>query len=471
MAAPEVGGTFGPYRVESVLGRGGMGTVYLATHARLERKVALKVIAPSLAEDGEFRDRFLRESRLVASIDHPHVIPVYDADEMDGVLFLAMRYVSGPSLRAMLRADGILSMGESVRIGEQVGGALDAAHRAGVVHRDVKPANILLAEPDRHAYLCDFGLARRTTAEGATRTGSFLGTADYSAPEQVEGLPVDGRADVYALGGVLFHCLTGRPPFARDSEFATLRAHLEDDPPAAGISPAVDGVLRKGLAKRPDDRYAGAGALSAAFADAAESTRPPAEPATRVMRAPRRRRRLPLLVAALVAVVLALAAGAVWLHGQGGGGDDLQTFVDRVENLLDQSSSGRADVSAAIAAGLNCTISPRVAAQRINSAAEGNRQSVLLQLGSVPQPTAEARSAITKLQLALGKSIEADRHYRDGFADLGATPQPCAFPQNAEFARAADFDREATTAKVAFAELFNPIASRYGARQWKATEF
>jgi predicted Ser/Thr protein kinase len=470
-AAPAVGETFGPYRVESILGRGGMGTVYLATHARLERNVALKVMEPVLAQDDEFRERFLRESRLVASLDHPHVIPVYDADEIEGTLFLAMRYVAGPSLRALLRSEGRLSPGETVRITGQVAGALDAAHAAGLVHRDVKPANILLAEPGRHAYLCDFGLARRTAAEGATRTGSFLGTADYCAPEQVEGGAVDGRADVYALGGVVFHCLTGRPPFARDSEFATLRAHLEDDPPSAGVSPGADVAVRRALAKRPDDRYATAGELAAALAAGAEDTRPPSEPATRVLRAPRRRRPH-LLWVAVGAVVLAMAAGgAFWLHGRGGSDDQLRTFVDRVENLLDQSSSGRADVSAAIAAGLKCSIPPRLAAERIGSAAEGNRQSVLLQLGTVPQRTAAERLAITRLQRAIGKSIEADRHYGDFFTAVGVTPHPCAFPQNADFAQASRFDRQATAAKVAFVDLFDPLAARFGARQWKASEF
>ncbi len=473
MAAPAVGETFGPYHVESVLGRGGMGTVYLANHARLERKVALKVIAPGLAEEDEFRERFLRESRLVASLDHPHVIPVYDADEIDGVLFLAMRYVSGPSLRALLRSEERLPMGETARIAEQVAGALDAAHRAGLVHRDVKPANILLAEPDRHVYLCDFGLARRTTAEGATRTGSFLGTADYSAPEQVEGGPVDGRADIYALGGVVFHCLTGRPPFARDSEFATLRAHLEDEPPAPGVSPGVDAAVRRALAKRPEDRYATAGAFAAALTAAAEDTRPPAEPVTRVLRSPRRRPgpRLLLWLLAGLAVLALAAGGAFWLHGRGGGDGQLRTFVDRVENLLEQSSSGRVDVSAAIAAGLKCEIPPRLAAERITSAAEGNRQSVLLQLGTFPGPTATARQAITKLQLAIGKSIEADRHYRDGFVAVGATPRPCTFAQNAEFAQAARFDQQATAAKADFVKLFNPLAARFAARRWTKTQF
>ena len=170
-----VGDEFGPYTIESVLGRGGMGTVFLARHARLERKVALKVIAPELADDPDFRARFLRESQLAASLDHPHVIPIYDADEIDTVLYLAMRYVDGPSLQALIRESGPLSRGDTLRIAEQIGGALDAAHAAGLIHRDLKPANILLTEADRHAYLCDFGLAKRTSSRGVTHAGSFLG--------------------------------------------------------------------------------------------------------------------------------------------------------------------------------------------------------------------------------------------------------------------------------------------------------
>src|SRR5512132_1070759 len=183
-----------------------MGAVYLATHARLARKVALKVIAPELAHDEDFRARFLRESQLTASLDHPNVIPIYDADEVDGLLYLAMRYVMGRSLQALLRARGALPPVETLWIAEQIGGALDCAHQASLVHRDVKPANILVAEPSEQAYLCDFGLAKRTSSTGMTQTGSFLGTVEYCSPEQVQGQPLDGRADVYSLGCVLFHC-------------------------------------------------------------------------------------------------------------------------------------------------------------------------------------------------------------------------------------------------------------------------
>ena len=170
--APGVGETFGGYTIESLLGRGGMGTVYLATHARLARKVALKVISPELAHDEDFRARFLRESQLAASLDHPNVIPIYDADEIDGVLYPrdALRRAGRACRRCSGRAARCRRT-ETLRIAEQIGGALDAAHRAGLVHRDVKPANILLAEPGDHAYLCDFGLAKRTSSEGLTQTG------------------------------------------------------------------------------------------------------------------------------------------------------------------------------------------------------------------------------------------------------------------------------------------------------------
>jgi serine/threonine protein kinase len=236
--APGVGEAFGGYTIESSLGRGGMGAVYLATHARLARKVALKVIAPELAHDEEFRARFLRETQLAASLDHPNVIPIYDAGEVDGVLYLAMRYVAGPSLRTVLRQRGTLGAEQALAVARQIGGALDAAHAAGLVHRDVKPANVLLSEPDEHAFPCDFGLAKRKDSQGLTQTGSFLGTVDYAAPEQIEGRSVDGRADVYSLACVLFHCLAGRAPYVRDTEYAVLHAHVsEPAPPLSSARP------------------------------------------------------------------------------------------------------------------------------------------------------------------------------------------------------------------------------------------
>ena len=478
---PGIGETFGGYEIESLLGRGGMGAVYLATHARLERKVALKVIAGELANDPGFRARFLQESQLAASLDHPNVIPIYDADEVGGVLYLAMRYVSGPSLQTLLRERGSLSPGETQRLAEQIGGALDAAHRAGLVHRDVKPANILVAEPGSHAYLCDFGLAKRTSSEGMTQTGSFLGTVDYCSPEQVQGETLDGRADVYSFGCVLFHCLTGEPPFSRETQFAVLQAHVFDAPPrVSSIRPdlgtSFDGILATAMAKDRGARYSTAGTLAADFSSRQstsgdEVTLVASRAVPRGRRWPKRRG----LIFASALIVLVLAATAAGLLATRRSGDSgtssakLGPFVDRIENVLDQSAAGRTEIAAALRAGLDCTISARQAGQRIDSVAD-NRQSVLQQLGSLQAPTKEAEDVVTLLQGALQHSIEADRHYRDGF--LSAEPSSgCPLRQNASFRLAGESDVRATAAKRRFVQKFDPLATRFRRRAWSAGQF
>src|SRR5215210_7435145 len=243
-----------------------MGVVYRALQLDLERPVALKLIAPSLAEDPEFRDRFTRESRAAASIDHPNVIPIYYTGEHDGLLYIAMRYVEGSDLRTLVRAEGRLLPERAARIVAQVGSALDAAHARGIVHRDVKPANVLLGGED-HAYLTDFGLTKRLHSAGgaSTHAGGWVGTLGYVAPEQIRGGRVDARADVYALGCVLFHALSGGPPYQRDRDEATLWAHLNDPPPPVSSVPGVpegfEDVLRRALAKDPGERYPSAGDL------------------------------------------------------------------------------------------------------------------------------------------------------------------------------------------------------------------
>ena len=251
------------YRIEAVAGRGGMGVVYRAWHLGLERPVALKVISPGLASQDEFRTRFRRESRLAAALDHPHVLPIYEAGESDGVLFIAMRWVDGIDLGRVLEEERALPLGRAVRLVTQVAGALDSAHARGLVHRDVKPANVLGADSD-HAYLADFGLAKRDDTAGLTETGRWLGTADYAAPEQIEGGEVGPAADVYALGCVLFAALTGGPPFPRESAVAVAYAQVHDPAPAARVSPAMDAVVARALAKRPTDRFGSAGELAAA---------------------------------------------------------------------------------------------------------------------------------------------------------------------------------------------------------------
>jgi YVTN family beta-propeller protein len=248
----DIGTQIAGYGLEESIGRGGMGVVYRAHDLALERSVALKLLAPQLAEDPDFRERFLVESRLAASLDHPNVVPVFDAGEVEGQLYLAMRYVEGTDLKRLLVQEGKLEPGRAIAICSQVANALDAAHARGLVHRDVKPSNVLLDESG-HAYLADFGLTRRLTEQApGFETGLSLGTPAYVAPEQIEGKDVDGRADQYSLACMLHECLTGEPPFPRGSEAATLFAHLEEPPPAA---PGLEAVMARALAKDPAQRY------------------------------------------------------------------------------------------------------------------------------------------------------------------------------------------------------------------------
>jgi serine/threonine-protein kinase len=248
---------------------------------RLDRRVALKILAPALAADELFRRRFAREARSAASVDDPHIIPVFEAGEADGALFIAMRYVPGGDARSLVRRAAPLSPGRVSAIVSSVASALDAAHGAGLVHRDVKPANILVdARPGRpdHVYLSDFGLSKSALSwSGPTGPGQFLGTIGYAAPEQIAGNPVGGRADQYSLACVVFELLSGAPPFPRERPEAVLWAHMSEPPPLLtfrrpGLPAAVDGVLAGALAKAPEDRYAScrdfAGALCTALGPA-----------------------------------------------------------------------------------------------------------------------------------------------------------------------------------------------------------
>jgi hypothetical protein len=270
-----IGSELAGYRIEVPIGRGGMGVVYRAEQLRLGRKVALKLLAPELAENQGFRARFEHESRLAAALDHPNIVPLFEAGEADGLLFISMRYVEGTDLRALLSKQGRLEPERALAIAAQVASALDAAHMRGLVHRDVKPGNILIAgdaAPDlpEHCYLTDFGLTKDTSSPvELTATGTFVGTIDYIAPEQIEGAKPDGRGDQYALACVLFECLTGSPPFPRDEEISVMWAHLQDEPPTATASAphlpvAIDAVIAKALAKAPEERYATCTAMVAA---------------------------------------------------------------------------------------------------------------------------------------------------------------------------------------------------------------
>jgi class 3 adenylate cyclase/tRNA A-37 threonylcarbamoyl transferase component Bud32/tetratricopeptide (TPR) repeat protein len=269
---PTPGTKLGTYVIASEIGRGGMATVYLAEHTALGRKVALKILASDLAEDEEFRRRFVRESRMAAALEHANIVPIYDAGEAEGLLYLSMRYIQGTDLKSLLAQEGTLDPARISAIVRQVAAALDAAHAKGLIHRDVKPANILLerghgADEKERAYLADFGLARSVVQTSShTQAGTVFGTLDYMAPEQMEGKPIDARTDLYALGCVLYECLVGSPPFHRETAASTISAHLHDEPrPPSSIKDtplALDTVIAIALAKDAADRYRSCGELA-----------------------------------------------------------------------------------------------------------------------------------------------------------------------------------------------------------------
>jgi hypothetical protein len=344
------GSVFAGHRIEAVAGRGGMGVVYKARQLSLDRVVALKVIAPALMADEAIRRRFLRESRVAASIDHPHVIPIYYAGEEAGVAYIAMRYVAGDDLRTLVRRSGPLEAGRAAHITGQLAAALDAAHASGLGHRDVKPANVLLGQGE-HAYLSDFGLTKHVLSEGgATKPGHWVGTLDFIAPEQIRGERVDARADVYALGCVLHYMVAGRPPFSPEGEEAKMWAHLTERPPAVsdaapGVPQGFDDVVARALAKDPAERFQSAGDLGRAAAAAASGGRAAARdtvvatgaaapieidtrtagtavaPAAPVATAPPAARRGPrgLAVAGIAGVLLAVVALAAYAMRDGSG--------------------------------------------------------------------------------------------------------------------------------------------------------
>jgi serine/threonine protein kinase len=347
-----VGTDVAGYGIESVLGRGAMGVVYVARQRSPARKVALKLITPAFADDEVFRRRFLREGTAAAAIEHPHILPVYAVGESDGNLFMAMRLVDGMDLREILRGSAELPLDRVERIVGQVGGALDAAHARGLIHRDVKPGNVLVAEqsdpedPD-FCYLMDFGVSTWTASSAATitATGQIVGTANYMAPEQIEGGRVDGSADLYSLGCVLYECLTGEAPFSGRSPAAILYGHVHEEAPAPtstrpGLPPGVDAVTDRALRKVPEQRYAScreltrdlraalAGSSTVTLARSAEPLADPTETLPRIPiakapdRAPtsRSRGRATWVVAAVVTTVLVVAVvGLAFLYRPGRG--------------------------------------------------------------------------------------------------------------------------------------------------------
>jgi serine/threonine-protein kinase len=448
----------GAYVLGEMIGRGGMGVVYRATHVHLGREVALKVLAPELSGNAEFRRRFLRESRLAASLDHPNIITVYDAGDHNGTLYIAMRYVDGVNLAELLRKQGQLDPAAALSLLEQVAAALDAAHERGLIHRDVKPANIMIASG--RCYLTDFGLTKPASTTGGsslTKTGALLGTLHYVAPEQIEGREVTARTDVYALGCVLHECLTGAPPFTRESEVALLYAHLSDPPPRPTelrpeLPAGIDDVVARSLAKSAEARYRTCGELLAAAGaalavkapiTAAEpptvaaepptvAAEPPSvmlpgrtpEPAVTVRHKAHRPRRL-----ALVAVPLAVAAAAVVLALALTGG---------------RSRTLRQDV-----ASLNGTVQLFITGKHLShaehkyAAAAQNRRQVLRRLDAFDAPPQLRAAAQTLRQMT---------SYSLSYNELMARGQTAA-------ARAPDDAHNAL--RPQFVAEFNPYALRY----------
>ncbi len=314
-SAVGIGSVLAGFRLESLIGEGAMGSVYLAEDTKRGGPVALKLLVPQLARDERFRRRFLRESQLAASLDHPHIVPIVAAGEEDGVLYLAMRHIEGSDLRELLRREGTLEPERALDLLAEVAGALDTAHAAGLVHRDVKPGNILLTEGtgEEHTYVCDFGLARHvSSASSLTTDRGLIGTIDYIPPEQIEGGSIDGRADVYSLGCVLFECLAGTRPFDRESELSVVFAHL-NEPPAllSDLRPdlpgAFDAVFATALAKSPSDRYSTCRELIEAARNALQG-RP-------FVRRRRRRRRLLLAGVGVLAAAGAAIGGVLLATG------------------------------------------------------------------------------------------------------------------------------------------------------------
>jgi hypothetical protein len=281
VAELSIGSVFAGHRIEAVAGRGGMGVLYRATHIELDIPRALKVIVPEHTQDQEFRARFKREWRLAARIEHPNVIPVHEVGEEDGVLYISMRFVEGQDLGRLISGEGPLDPMRAANIIDQVGYALDAAHEAGLVHRDIKPANVLIEPSQRgeRAYLTDFGLTKAAASKTAmTASGMFVGTIDYMSPEQFEGDTLDARADVYALGCVLYETLTGQIPFQRDTYQARIFAHMTADPPLPShvlrsLPKEFDEIVQRAMAKDPDERFLSAGDLGRATLAAASGQR------------------------------------------------------------------------------------------------------------------------------------------------------------------------------------------------------
>jgi serine/threonine protein kinase len=412
-----------------------MGLVYRATHVALDRPVAIKLIASELAEEPGFRERFQHESRVAGGIDHPHVIPVYHAGEEDGVLFITMRLIEGSDLKALIESDGRLAPRRAARIVSQVAGALDAAHARGLVHRDVKPANVLIADAGESevVYLTDFGLTKRTSSlKGFTRTGEIVGTLDYIAPEQIRGDPVDARTDVYALGCLLFHLITGQVPFPNDVYAAKVYAHLTSPAPdVTSVVPSagagLDAVVRRAMSKDPEERFQTAGELGAAAVAAIEEASPPAgvgaADATTAARPIPGSRPLPSSadeispsaepglrrprVAGLALALLVAVAAAFGGLLASGSSDSPKLSADKMRTTLDsyQASLTNGDIGA-----LERVLAPNFTRKLLAGKPTGRTQSIAAYRASFKFRGSSPRYALSSVQLSPADGT-ASAHY------------------------------------------------------------
>lgn len=411
--SPTIGSELFGYRLDALLGRGGMGFVYKAYDPRLKRHVALKLIAPELSDREGFRERFLSESELAASLDHPNVVPIYDAFDAEGRLAIAMRYVEGTDLKRLLQSGQVLDPARTLVICAQVAAALDAAHARGLVHRDVKPSNVLLDE-NEHVYLADFGLSRRLTDLGGRGDeGLSVGTPAYASPEQIERGSVDGRADQYALGCLLYECLTGEAPFSHDSELAVLWAHVQEPPPQASehnseLPIGIDAVIGKAMAKSPDDRYRSCGELVVAARDVLGLHQPVV---------PRKGRLLALAVAGAALIAAAVLAGVLLNRSHGGPGrpsakptltpkvDSLQRIDPKTNKLVATIAAGAGADSIAIGDGAVFVASTDA---RTVSRIDPRSNAIVKQVSTgVPKSLAVGRPQEPALWVVINKSAES----------------------------------------------------------------
>jgi serine/threonine-protein kinase len=467
------------YRLIEQIGQGGMAVVYRARDERLNRQVALKLLAPALADDTAFRARFIRESRTAAAVEHQNIIPVYDAGEVNGLLFISMRYVQGGDVRSLLADGKAMPATRVTNIIGQIARALDAAHARGLVHRDVKPANLLIDPPGRaeygdHAYLSDFGVSRQVVASHLTSTGQFVGTLDYIAPEQIEGQPIDGRADQYSLACAAYELFTGSPPFRREHSLAVIGAHLTAPPPAVTarrpeLPGAVDQVIARAMAKAPSQRYP----TCTDFADrlgqaltlpaTVTSIRPQPRPTAPMPGedGPRPPGRKPVrVIAVTTGALVAIAAAVLIFINLEPGPSAAAREVGAINTVLVSSSTSRSGLQVLVNNVNRChdlggdvAQLQKIVSQRTLelSKAEG------LNVGAI----AGGAGLKSKLVKALKVSLQTDVDYVV-WAKLQQSSRCPSKAGSSSLDNALSGDAASSEAKHAFISSWNPVARQYG---------